>query len=559
MFSMKIRLILIFTFTRFIFYTYTQDSSGIKPDSIYLSVSPDSLAANIPVSDSLTVDVLYMDSLTVDTTALDTILLYEVIHPEDIKIKEIDLDKYFSEEPDNSLIQLDSLLKAAIDSVKQATTPMAGSKPDSGGLQTSAHAPATRPAKKHFEPVLLDSINYLRNPLFSELVYKEKDIVLDWRTCNDIDSLLYGAKRRTLNEPLDTIVIPHPDKILTELRDDALDYISLNAPQLYQTTADRLPKIDWENQSRSIKINPLQQLRFEEDNHVPVVNTNRLVARKKKINPWHIRANGLLQFSQTAISENWYKGGNDFFSLLGVFTGHVNYDNRKKVKWENNFEWRTGFNTVTGDTIGSKGGRKAMPNEDFIKINSKYGVKATGDFYYSSSLEFETQFFKNPKGINDYEMKARLFTPVRVNIGVGMDYQYKKLLSVALSPLSFKYIYLADTITTKDGFFINPPNTFGIEEGENSLREIGSKLIVELKEYKPFPELKINSKFNFYTNYKKVEIDWEIIAELSFNRFFSTRLMLNPRFDNTVIMPEHEKAKIQMKEMITVGFSYRII
>ena len=82
---------------------------------------------------------------------------------------------------------------------------------------------------------------------------------------------------------------------------------------------------------------------------------------------------------------------------------------------------------------------------------------------------------------------------------------------------------------------------------------------MEIKEFRPVPELKINSKFNFYTNYKKVEIDWEIVAELAINRFLSTRLMLNPRFDNTVILPDDEKAKLQMKQMLTVGISYRIL
>lgn len=411
--------------------------------------------------------------------------------------------------------------------------------------------PNTPKTNLPFEPIVLDSMHFARNPLFSELVYMGKDIQLDWKK-NDVEELLHNGKRKTLNSPMDAVEIPHPAEALIELRQNARDYITQTAPQLYRTTYDRLPKIDWEQQYQTIEIAPREHLLLDDNNFVPFTATNRIVVRRRKASAWQGKANVLLQISQTAISENWYKGGNDFFSLLGVVSGNINYDNKKKVKWENNFEWRNGFNTVEGDTLG----RKAMPSDDVLKINSKYGLKATGNFYYSTSMEFQTQLFKNPKGVNDKEMKARFLTPIRLNIGIGMDYKYKKL-SVALSPLSFKYIYLTDTTTTTDGFYLNP-KTFGIEAGENHMKEFGSKLIVQLADYRPIPDLKINSKFNFYTNYEKFEIDWEIVAELSFNRFFSTRLMLNPRFDNTVILENDEKAKIQMKEMLTVGFSYRL-
>lgn len=407
----------------------------------------------------------------------------------------------------------------------------------------------TLPQKIPFEPVFLDTLDYARNPLFNELVYMGKEFDLDWRK-NDTYSLFYEEKPRTLNEPFDPVEIPHPAETLEELRRDARNYITSTSPQLYKTTVNKLPKLDW-SEFQTAKAKPIKEIVLEENNLVPVVNSDRIVVRKKKYSPWTTRLDALLQFSQTAISANWYKGGNDFFSLLGALSGKADYDNRKKIKWENNFEWRTGFNTVTGDTL-----RKSMPSDDIFKLNSKYGIKATGGFYYSSSFEFQTQFYDNPKGVNQYELKARFLTPIRLNVGLGMDYKYKNL-SVALSPLSFKYIYLAKTDLTEDGFYINP-NTFGIEEGENQLKEFGSKLIVELKDYRPISELKLNSKFYFYTNYEKVEIDWEIVAELTINRFFSTRLMLNPRFDNTVILPDHQKAKIQMKEMLTVGFSYRI-
>ena len=402
-----------------------------------------------------------------------------------------------------------------------------------------------------FEPIILNPVYFASNPFFIELIYTGTDIRLDWR--NNNNNLLFDGKQaRTLNQPFEPIEIQHPDEILTQLRSDARNYITRVSPRLYTTTIDRLPNINWAQRNQTLESIPIEQLVLSESFFAPVVTNNRLVVRKKELSHWQNRANALLQLSQTSVSENWHQGGNNFFSLLGVVSGHFNYDNKKKMKWENSFEWRTGFNTVTNDTL-----RKAMTNDDIIRAISKFNVKATGNFFYSTSMDFQTHLFNNPRGINSLEMRARFLTPIRFNANIGVDYR-RKNLSVAFSPLSFRFIYLTDTTTTSKGFFLNP-NMFSIPTGENKLEEFGSRLVVGLTNYRPIRELTIRSTFNFYTNYEKVEIDWETVAELAINRFFSTRLMLNPRFDNTVILEKDDKAKVQMRQMLTVGFSYRFL
>jgi len=53
-----------------------------------------------------------------------------------------------------------------------------------------------------------------------------------------------------------------------------------------------------------------------------------------------------------------------------------------------------------------------------------------------------------------------------------------------------------------------------------------------------------------------VEIDWEIVSNFTINRFLSTRLTLNPRYDNTII---GQKAYLQFKELLSFGFSYKLL
>ena len=90
------------------------------------------------------------------------------------------------------------------------------------------------------------------------------------------------------------------------------------------------------------------------------------------------------------------------------------------------------------------------------------------------------------------------------------------------------------------------------------LSEVGSSFKAQLS-YAPSKEIQLDSKLTFYTNYEKVEADWEIVSNFTINRFLSTRLSLNPRYDNTLILAEGKKAKIQFKELLSFGISYKLL
>ena len=148
-------------------------------------------------------------------------------------------------------------------------------------------------------------------------------------------------------------------------------------------------------------------------------------------------------------------------------------------------------------------------------------------------------------------MKSTLLTPVRFNLGIGMDYKYQNKLSLYVSPLTYKFIYANDTINVSQ-------NSFGIPTGENTLSQFGSSFTLQ-NNIKPSREIDIVSKLYFYTNYEKVEVDWEVVGSFTVNRFLTTRVQLNTRYDNTVIHAQGEKAKLQFKELLTFGLSYRFL
>ena len=399
--------------------------------------------------------------------------------------------------------------------------------------------------RKRDEPITLDSLAFRRNPLFGELVYMGKSIDIP-REKPDFHRLYFGVEPHSLSEPMDMFEAEHPAGILKELRNNAKNYITTHDFSLYKTTVEELPEFTVIRRGFEDHYNSF----FLEVNKPDLEGiSSRSLIKESKPRYWRARLKSSVQFSENYVSKNWHKGGYNNLALLGILEGALNYDNFKKIKWENTLEWRNGINTVD-DTL-----RNIVPNDDLFRVTSKFGLKATGNFYYSTKAELQTQFFNTPKAINSYELKARFLTPVIFNMGIGMDFKYKEL-SVALSPLSYQYIYLSDTTATSIGEYIDP-NTFGIEHGQNKSEKWGSELTVILKNYSPVTGLILNSNFKFFTNYKSVIIDWEIVAEFRINRFLSTRLLLNPRYDDSVILPEGEKHRIQFKQMLTIGLSFR--
>ena len=386
-----------------------------------------------------------------------------------------------------------------------------------------------------------ESLLYASNSLFLPLVYIGKEIKAVWNNNNDLMTLAKGEL--TGSQMKDIPIRTSSEFFVADLRKGARDYLSDNAMDLYVTTIDRLPQLSTFMSSpiKGSRVNPLTVYEDKIE-----LGTNKIEVNGVKLMYWIKKAHALLQFSQNYVSTNWYQGGNSNFAFLSIVTNEINYDNMRNVQWENRLEWRAGFSSVVGNEI-----RKFMTNDDILRYNTKFGLKAGGNWYYSVSGELSTQLFDSYKSITSKDYKGRLFTPVRGNLGIGMDYKYKKIFSLMIAPVSFKYIYMSDTINVN-------PNLFGIKKGENQLKQIGSSYRAQLN-ITPARNWDLASKLTFYTDYKKVEVDWEIVNNFIINRFLTTRISINPRYDNTIILKNGEKSKIQVKELMSIGFSYRFI
>lgn len=266
-------------------------------------------------------------------------------------------------------------------------------------------------------------------------------------------------------------------------------------------------------------------------------------AIRQQLSPWYKEARTLLQFTQNYISPNWYKGGNSSLALLALLKGNINYKKDKFV-WENTGEWRMGLSTTgKSDTV-----HFVNVTDDLFKIYSKAGYQVYKDqLLVTASMEFQSTFLPSWK-TNSKELKSGFMTPVRFNIGVGVDYKPVSWVSINFSPATYKLVHATIDDSTRVDV-----TSFGIDKGKKTLSEFGSALRVEAK-YKPLREIELYTLLYFYTNYRQVEFDWQIDVDFIINRFLSTHLTLHPRFDSTVKSTEPQH--LQFKELLSIGFNH---
>jgi hypothetical protein len=322
---------------------------------------------------------------------------------------------------------------------------------------------------------------------------------------------------------------------IANIRRNARRYITHNHADLYVSISDtnRLKAVE----NSTMKVHRAIVKDFEEDQ----LDATRALRNLRS--PWRKEANLALQVTQNYATENWQQGGVNAFAMLWNAKAFANYK-QDNISWQNSVEWRVGLSTVSGDTI-----HKINTTDDVFQIYSKLGYQVHPKWYITMFVDFRTNLFPSFQK-NSNKVNTTFFTPIRYAMGVGLDYKPIKGLSINLSPATYKLVYA----NLEDPEMVDV-TTFGIEQGERMLNEIGSSLRVEWK-WRPLREIELETKFYFFTNYKQIETELEIDVDFIINKYLSAKLMLHPRYDGTIEIVTDKKERVQFKELISVGFSH---
>ena len=261
-----------------------------------------------------------------------------------------------------------------------------------------------------------------------------------------------------------------------------------------------------------------------------------------KADKWHWKGDHTLQMQQTALSDNWYKGGDNNMSVSSQQKFTVNrYDENQKTTFDMIVDLKLSGYYTKADTVHAM---KVSDNQ--FSLDMKYGYKAWKKWYYSTQLYAKTPVFDQYKS-NSQTTQATFLAPLEVNLSVGMDYKHtstdkKFVYSLMLAPLSYNLKYVRDDRVD--------PVSYGIDEGKFSKHEFGATLTSKL-DWKMGKNATWSSRLYCFTTYSSTLVEFENTFNFNISRFFSARIYAYPRFDDS------KDNRLQIKEMLTFGFNYQ--
>lgn len=267
---------------------------------------------------------------------------------------------------------------------------------------------------------------------------------------------------------------------------------------------------------------------------------------------WTTKFESNIQFSQNQMSDNWYKGGNNSLNLNMRNYFNLSYA-KDNVKWVNELESKLGFFNSPNEPIG-----KFKISEDLFRMVSNFGLKAFNDrWYYTLDAQLRTQLLRNRN--KDSVLVTQPFAPFIIDGGPGMKYElekkfndpFKKLKFTAnFSPVSATFIYTYTNDIDKARIGLLPDEKYKLRLGST----VRMALDFDLSQ-----SVTWQSRVFYNTSFKHVETEFENTLNFSINKYFSTRINLHLRFDDSVITDDKSfKKLLQYNELISFGFTYKI-
>lgn len=258
----------------------------------------------------------------------------------------------------------------------------------------------------------------------------------------------------------------------------------------------------------------------------------------QKPNFWVTKGNFSTQLTESFFSPNWYQGGTNNLNLLSMLTLEANYNNKRKVQWDNKLDARLGFYKNQGEDVES--------NQDLLRLTSKLNLKAIRNWNYAIEAQGNTQMLNHHDA--DGVLQSRFLSPADVAFTVGMDFKKsfnKGSVSIFPGPLSYKLNYVLNTDLAEK---------YGIEAGKHARHDIGSKIEVNF-DYKITDNISYKTRFYYFTTYTNVQADWENTLNFQVSKYISTKLFFHTRFDDFVDAYDGW-GYFQFKQYLMLGLNY---
>ncbi len=277
-----------------------------------------------------------------------------------------------------------------------------------------------------------------------------------------------------------------------------------------------------------------------------------------------------LNLSQLSLT-NWAAGGENSVAINGLISMYANYTKNKGL-WENNLDLGYG-------TIQQGAGKEWRKSDDKIDFSSKYGRMLYKNLYYATILSFKSQMTNGYKYLNDTDRIpiSKFMSPAYVLGAIGLDCKPKPNLSAFIAPLASKITIVQDDSLSNAGAYGVEPAVYDtitnkiITPGKKIRKEIGGYIRV-FYNVNIMKNISLQTKLDLFSNYIKdpqyIDVNWENIISLKVNKYISATITTNLIYDHDVaigkdensdkvISPNEIKPRVQFKEVLGIGFSYK--
>jgi hypothetical protein len=259
------------------------------------------------------------------------------------------------------------------------------------------------------------------------------------------------------------------------------------------------------------------------------------------------KTGGFFAFNVSQVSLiNWAAGGENSVSVNATLNLTANFANEHAI-WDNAFDFS--FGRLKKQSIN------AIKTDDKIEIYTKYGRKFAENWFYSASLNVKTQIFtgfsfpeKDSVKISDF------FSPGYLFLSMGIDFKPSDKFTLLISPVTGK------TTVVKSEKLSNL-RSFGVDSGKHYRHEFGGFLKL-VNSGTVLKSLNYQLKIDAFSNYadKPANIDWdgELMILAKINKFFTANIKFNLIYDDDIVTKPHIGPRLQLKQFLGLGFSYKL-
>lgn len=279
---------------------------------------------------------------------------------------------------------------------------------------------------------------------------------------------------------------------------------------------------------------------------------------------WKLKSTYGLNATQSSFV-NWSAGGRSSVGMLSFIDATALYQ-KKRIKWDNALGLAFG-----GVYYFDKGDMNSnfAKTDDKINISSDLAYELKGDWFVNLMTSFKTQFTDGFNFPNDSVRISNFMAPGYLNISVGIEYFYDKVLTVSLSPFAGKLTWVADQDLANLG-------SFGVRAAEYDTAGVllvpGEKFRYQIGAYfKLKYDNDITDNINFKTSielfsdylYKpeNIDVNADFSFTFKFNDWFNSSIQAALIYDDDIPVTDSNGnigPRTQFRSVIGLGIAYTV-